>query len=598
MTTHIIDPTNPLAQTSLDWDHALDLNGNDTVILTENMSIAATGADAAGIFNAGFGGRLLLNGFVFGAGPSGAGIDMQSLVDINIGSQGVIFGDLNGVAFGVANDIFNPNSCVNAGTISGSLGGTGVLIRGGRSVVSNSGSIQAGHGVWHEALDNQSDSLVLTNTGSIRGAIGGVQGSAGDDRIYNSGLIDGGAGAGVELADGNDLYDGRGGRLVGSVNLGSGSDTVYGGSGDEWFIDTSLDPDGNDYIDGGAGIDLLTLGGVNLSEPNLTIDLRLATAQNTGNGIDTIVNIENVQTGFGNDLIIGTSGSNRLSGGQGADTLDGGLGDDFLNGGSGSDTVRFSGITTANVDLNLDYISQNTGYGFDILTGIENLGGSSGNDIFTGDGNDNGLTGNGGNDILNGGLGNDTLDGGAGIDTVLFTDITGATVNLALTTAQMTGYGSDTLIGIENLSGGSGHDRFIGSALANTLRGNAGSDTLHGGLGNDVLYGGTDTGLDIFAFDTAPSAKTNKDKIMDWDYRYDTIQLENAVFKSLKKSGTLSKMMFKLGAAAGDGNDFIGYNSKTGDVWYDSNGNKAGGYVVFANIGAHKHIAYNDFVVI
>ncbi|WP_150117581.1 hypothetical protein [Microvirga vignae] len=60
----------------------------------------------------------------------------------------------------------------------------------------------------------------------------------------------------------------------------------------------------------------------------------------------------------------------------------------------------------------------------------------------------------------------------------------------------------------------------------------------------------------------------------------------------------LSSTSFKLGAAAADANDYIGYNSRTGDLWYDSNGNRAGGYVVFANIGANKAIAYNDFVVI
>ncbi|HZH10733.1 MAG TPA: calcium-binding protein [Microvirga sp.] len=598
MTIYVIDPTNPLSQTSAAGDHAIDLNGNDTVILTDHMSITSTGADASGIYNAGLGGRLVLNGFVFGAGPSGSGIDMQSSANISIGSQGLVFGDLNGVIFGVAGDFSSQNSLVNAGTISGAPSGAGVLIRGGRSVVSNSGSIQAGYGVWHEVLDNAGDRLALTNTGSIRGSLGGVQASAGHDEIYNSGLIDGGGGAGVQLGDGNDLYDGRGGKVVGGVGLGFGSDTAYGGSGDEKFADTSIDPDGNDFIDGGEGIDQLSLGGVNLSDPDLTIDLRLTSAQNTGNGIDTIINIENVETGFGDDLIIGTAGNNTLSGGDGADNLDGGLGDDFLYGGSGNDTVRFSGNTAATVDLNLDFTTQNTGHGFDTLGGIENLEGSSGNDVFIGDSSGNRLAGNNGNDILNGGLGNDTLDGGSGNDTVLFTGGSGATVSLALVTGQATGYGSDSFIGIENLSGSSGNDRFTGSSTTNVLQGNAGSDTLDGGLGNDALYGGADTGLDVFVFDTKLSSTVNKDRIMDWNGSYDTIQLENAIFRALTKAGTLNKSSFVNGAAAKDSNDFIGYNRMTGDVWYDANGSKAGGQVAFANIGKNKHIIYSDFVVI
>ena len=99
-------------------------------------------------------------------------------------------------------------------------------------------------------------------------------------------------------------------------------------------------------------------------------------------------------------------------------------------------------------------------------------------------------------------------------------------------------------------------------------------------------------------FNTGLSSRTNKDWTTDWNARYDTIRLENAVFKALTKTGTLSKSFFKLGAAAGDANDFVGYNKDTGDLWYDPNGNKAGGQVAFAYIGKNKAIAYNDFVVI
>ncbi|WP_414471844.1 hypothetical protein [Microvirga sp. M2] len=35
-----------------------------------------------------------------------------------------------------------------------------------------------------------------------------------------------------------------------------------------------------------------------------------------------------------------------------------------------------------------------------------------------------------------------------------------------------------------------------------------------------------------------------------------------------------------------------------GDLWYDANGNKAGGQVVFAHIGKNKAIAHNDFIVV
>jgi len=158
---------------------------------------------------------------------------------------------------------------------------------------------------------------------------------------------------------------------------------------------------------------------------------------------------------------------------------------------------------------------------------------------------------------------------------------------------------------IENAYGGSYADKLHGNAAANLLRGNAGADTLYGaggndklqgGAGNDVLSGGT--GKDIFVFNTALNARTNKDRFLDWNYRDDTIQLENAVFKKLTKTGVLNKAYFTIGSAAKDSNDYIIYNKTTGDLFYDANGNVAGGQVAFANIGKGKTIAYNDFVVI
>ncbi|MCG7392279.1 hypothetical protein MHY87_05115 [Microvirga sp. ACRRW] len=119
---------------------------------------------------------------------------------------------------------------------------------------------------------------------------------------------------------------------------------------------------------------------------------------------------------------------------------------------------------------------------------------------------------------------------------------------------------------------------------------------IYGGKGNDKLTGGK--GKDVFVFNTNPNSKTNKDKILDWNYKDDTIHLENKYFKALKKTGWLKKDQFVLGSKAKDKNDFVGYNKTTGDLWYDSNGSKAGGQVMFANIGKNKKIAYNDFFVI
>ena len=103
------------------------------------------------------------------------------------------------------------------------------------------------------------------------------------------------------------------------------------------------------------------------------------------------------------------------------------------------------------------------------------------------------LSGLAGNDTLEGGDGDDTLDGGAGNDTASYADAAGGvTVSLARHgAAQNTGgAGTDTLIGIENLTGSAFDDTLTGDAGDNVLGGRAGNDTLNGGAGNDTLDGG------------------------------------------------------------------------------------------------------------
>jgi len=147
-----------------------------------------------------------------------------------------------------------------------------------------------------------------------------------------------------------------------------------------------------------------------------------------------------------------------------------------------------------------------------------------------------------------------------------------------------------------NLTGTAADDRYYGSKFNDVMMGKAGNDVLFGGAGNDAISGGS--GKDTFVFNTGLNSKSNKDKILDWNYRDDTIQLENAIFKKLTHTGVLNKAYFVVSAVAKDANDFVGYNSKTGDLWYDANGNAAGGQVAFANIGAHKTITSLDLYVI
>ncbi|MBL8561355.1 MAG: M10 family metallopeptidase C-terminal domain-containing protein [Gemmobacter sp.] len=86
--------------------------------------------------------------------------------------------------------------------------------------------------------------------------------------------------------------------------------------------------------------------------------------------------------------------------------------------------------------------------------------------------------------------GDDCYIGGAGEDDVAFGGDTAVTVNLRKTGFQETGRGFDRFVGIENLTGGSGHDLLEGNGRGNRLAGGAGDDRLRGGGGDDGLAGG------------------------------------------------------------------------------------------------------------
>jgi Ca2+-binding RTX toxin-like protein len=127
------------------------------------------------------------------------------------------------------------------------------------------------------------------------------------------------------------------------------------------------------------------------------------------------------------------------------------------------------------------------GSGNDLLIGgaaSDKLFGASGNDV---------LIGNGGNDVMDGGFGADNMFGNAGIDEATYaTRVAGVKVTLDnLPNDGGAGEGDNVHSDTENVTGGSGNDMLIGSAVANRLVGGPGHDYLFGAAGNDLLIGGT-----------------------------------------------------------------------------------------------------------
>ena len=224
--------------------------------------------------------------------------------------------------------------------------------------------------------------------------------------------------------------------------------------------------------------------------------------------------IENASTGGGNDTLTGNSASNTLNGGLGSDTLNGGLGDDTLiggggadqlNGQGGNDTASYAGSAagvTVNLNLATAQVSAGDASG-DVLNAIANLMGSSQADTLTGNAAVNTLNGGLGDDVLIGGGGADQLTGGGGVDTASYASSNlGVTVNLSLSSAQVSSgdASGDTLVGIASLIGSSAGDTLVGTTGVNTLTGGDGSDYLNGNGGNDVINGGI--GDDTIVFNT------------------------------------------------------------------------------------------------
>jgi len=125
-----------------------------------------------------------------------------------------------------------------------------------------------------------------------------------------------------------DVLKGLGGRdkMFGYA----GNDRLYGGESSDLMSGGA----GSDYISGGQGVDT-----ARFSSNNNQVDLRITSRQNTGEGKDRLISIENIDGGGGKDLIIGNGGANVLNGGRGADRIKGKGGGDLLVGGGGIDQL-------------------------------------------------------------------------------------------------------------------------------------------------------------------------------------------------------------------------------------------------------------------
>ncbi|NMG28901.1 calcium-binding protein [Aromatoleum evansii] len=363
-----------------------------------------------------------------------------------------------------------------------------------------------------------------------------------------------------------------------------GNDTLYGDGGHDSLTglggsDTLYGLDGNDMLDGGAGTDKLLGGeGSDLYVINLASDHLAAEISDTG--------------ATGTDEVRFTSASASTLKLYASDT-----GIDKVVAGTGTGaTANTSGTTALNVDASA------------VLNGLTLIGNAGANT----------LTGTAYNDTLDGGAGADRLTGGNGDDTYIVDNVKdvvseGSASGGSDTVVSSIGYtlgtnvenlvltGQTGLSGTGNtlanvLSGSEGADTLKGLGGNDVLRGGAGNDVLVGGLGLDELSGGA--GADVFRFDSTLGS-TNIDTLTDFDGTTDTIQLENQIFRKLAATGSLSAANFasNMTGEAADANDYVLYNTSTGGLYYDADGNGAGAAVQFATLTGTPTLDAGDFIV-
>jgi Ca2+-binding RTX toxin-like protein len=441
---------------------------------------------------------------------------------------------------------------------------------------------------------------------------GDINGGPGDDSLVGT--------------SGNDSINGFGGNdtLRGAGDGPDGADTLNGGSGNDSLVggpqedgaDLLIGGDGNDTLDGwshrfdetdplaetmdgGLGDDdyrvdnaadvLIDAGGVDTVHAadmswtlgaefeNLVIHNGPTEFGRTGigNELANVMSLEYIgvlEGRGGNDTLLASNWDAWLDGGDGddvlqgntdLDTLIGGAGNDTMFGGDSSDLFLFEGNFGTDVvdgDIGrvdvLDFAGAGSAVTVDFGTGtvssasgnvafigIEKAYGSAFGDVLRAGPTGIELAGAGGNDTLIGGEGNDYLHG----DEVFVDEDDGVGPPPNLTT------------GNDSISGGAGNDTIVG------WRGN---DTLQGGAGDDV-----------FLFLTAPGA-AHADHIVDLDLSSnDRIRLDTSEYSNLGALGNMhhgdGRFFANASGTAEDGDDRIVYNTTSGELWYDADGNGA-----------------------
>jgi Ca2+-binding RTX toxin-like protein len=278
-----------------------------------------------------------------------------------------------------------------------------------------------------------------------------------------------------------------------SDNLFTSADTAWGSvkvwvdgnhDGKSWD-----DANHNGIIDSGEASELKTLDELGITQINLA---NTAQSGEVRDGNEVLAHGTFVQNGQTKEAIA----ANFLANPNGSTSSTSGTGT-VINTQAGTNAAATSSYVAGN----------DAGEIIDVASkGVRNAAGADGNDVLSGDANNNWLAGGLGSDTFNAGAGDDILlidandlqqniHGGTGTDIAQVVGDRGVTLNLSQAEVEVAqgGRGNDIFVADGRSSvfvrGGDGNDVLIGGSAADALSGEDGDDLIDGGAGNDVLRG-------------------------------------------------------------------------------------------------------------
>jgi Ca2+-binding RTX toxin-like protein len=341
----------------------------------------------------------------------------------------------------------------------------------------------------------------------------------------------------------------------------------------------------------------LVLSGVSLTYHISNIGNGSATSSSSGVYLSTDATVTT------SDTLLGTTAAGALAAGA-------------------SDTETFTLSFPATLSPGTYYVAVLADYNNSVLESNEGNNASNTFPVIIGNGSGNSLNGTTSNDIMFGLAGDDVLDGGTGADSMygglgndtyvidspgdVAVENFGEGTDLARSSVSYTlpaNIENLTLLSASNING-------TGNGLANVITGNAGDNVLSGAGGNDTLMGGL--GADRFLFNSTLNGASNVDTVVDFSHAEgDIIGLDHTIFTALtapQSSGAhsgfstvqsptiwASDFYASANGAAHLPTDHILYNTTTGVLAYDPDGNGAMPAIPFAVLPNLPNLVAADF---